>query len=282
MTYAQIMVAYCRAQLGKPYKLGASGPARFDCSGLTKRAAGLIGLNWYHGASTQWHRGSATGDAEKYGYWTKTGKISDLPEAETAFLFHRDSAIDSRVVMAHTGMYDGATGHVIQAGGYGGSGVHEGALDRRRWSHWAMVADAEVEKPTIQTGSKGAAVALLQMQLGISVDGNFGEQTRAALVAFQSEHGLPADGICNADTWEQIGEPAIIVADKTHATVRVGSTGEAVRALQTALNKAGAMLVVDGSFGPLTESALKAYQTAQKIEADGICGPVTWGKIYQV
>lgn len=65
------------------------------------------------------------------------------------------------------------------------------------------------------------------------------------------------------------------------ATLRKGSKGEAVKELQTALNKAGASLVVDGSFGPVTEAALKAYQTAQNIEADGVCGPITWGKIYQ-
>lgn len=64
-------------------------------------------------------------------------------------------------------------------------------------------------------------------------------------------------------------------------TLRNGSKGEPVRELQTALNKAGAALKVDGSFGPLTEEALKKYQASQKIKADGICGPATWGKIKQ-
>lgn len=64
-------------------------------------------------------------------------------------------------------------------------------------------------------------------------------------------------------------------------TLKRGSKGEAVKELQAALNMAGAVLVVDGSFGPLTEEALMKYQASKKIEADGICGPVTWGKIKQ-
>ena len=47
------IINYSRAQLGKPYVFGASGPDSFDCSGLSKRAAAQIGLDLYHGATTQ-------------------------------------------------------------------------------------------------------------------------------------------------------------------------------------------------------------------------------------
>lgn len=43
-TPAEIAVATARAQIGKPYRWGASGPRSFDCSGLTSyvwRAAGV-------------------------------------------------------------------------------------------------------------------------------------------------------------------------------------------------------------------------------------------------
>ena len=39
------VIAYAEAQLGKPYQWGATGPATFDCSGLTMmayRAAGIF------------------------------------------------------------------------------------------------------------------------------------------------------------------------------------------------------------------------------------------------
>lgn len=57
------------------------------------------------------------------------------------------------------------------------------------------------------------------------------------------------------------------------------SRGESVRALQSLLNLHGASLTVDGSFGPATEKAVKAFQTKNGLEADGKCGPVTWGAL---
>lgn len=61
-----------------------------------------------------------------------------------------------------------------------------------------------------------------------------------------------------------------------------GSKGDAVRALQALLNGYGftdateKALVLDGSFGNATCYALKAYQTAMRLEVDGYCGVATW------
>jgi len=38
------VVAYCRAQLGKPYKWGATGPDSYDCSGLMWAAYKSVGI----------------------------------------------------------------------------------------------------------------------------------------------------------------------------------------------------------------------------------------------
>ncbi|HEV2426368.1 MAG TPA: peptidoglycan-binding protein [Terriglobia bacterium] len=51
--------------------------------------------------------------------------------------------------------------------------------------------------------------------------------------------------------------------------------GEDVTALQQALAGAGVEVAVDGSFGEATESALKRYQSAKGLVADGIVGPAT-------
>jgi cell wall-associated NlpC family hydrolase len=39
------VVAYARAQLGKPYVFGAEGPRAFDCSGLVQAAYKSAGIN---------------------------------------------------------------------------------------------------------------------------------------------------------------------------------------------------------------------------------------------
>jgi hypothetical protein len=60
----------------------------------------------------------------------------------------------------------------------------------------------------------------------------------------------------------------------TDGMLRLGSSGNGVRKLQTNLNtvmKSG--LVVDGQFGPRTETAVKAFQARYKLTVDGVYGP---------
>lgn len=59
--------------------------------------------------------------------------------------------------------------------------------------------------------------------------------------------------------------------------VRKGVKHPAVRTMQILLNaKANEHLEVDGSFGSLSESAVKRYQKSVGIGQDGICGKKTW------
>lgn len=62
----------------------------------------------------------------------------------------------------------------------------------------------------------------------------------------------------------------------TGRTLRRGDSGADVRELQQLLQQAGHDPGgVDGSFGPQTEAAVKAFQTARSLTADGIVGPLT-------
>jgi peptidoglycan hydrolase-like protein with peptidoglycan-binding domain len=64
--------------------------------------------------------------------------------------------------------------------------------------------------------------------------------------------------------------------------VSKGSTGDAVRAVQEEFdfrNLSGDPdkgLRVDGIFGPRTDAAVRGFQQAIGIPADGIVGPLTW------
>jgi len=60
-----------------------------------------------------------------------------------------------------------------------------------------------------------------------------------------------------------------------------GNVNEQVRAMQYVLNGdyIGASLTTDGNYGPATETAVKSFQTKAGVTADGLVGPVTWGKL---
>ncbi|WP_017316937.1 peptidoglycan-binding domain-containing protein [Mastigocladopsis repens] len=60
-------------------------------------------------------------------------------------------------------------------------------------------------------------------------------------------------------------------------TLRFGDTGNSVRALQRILVSNGYFVQVDGVYGALTEAAVKAFQSARGLSADGVVGPRTWG-----
>jgi len=66
----------------------------------------------------------------------------------------------------------------------------------------------------------------------------------------------------------------------TRPTLRVGSRGSQVLALQERLAALGYWLGgVDGQFGDLTRQAVVAIQKVAGLSRDGICGPRTWSRV---
>ena len=106
----------------------------------------------------------------------------------------------------------------------------------------------------------------------VNPDGVFGVATKNAVVKFQRSHGLKADGIVGGQTWK-----ALIV------TVKRGSKGDAVRALQNELIAIGmdAGVAVDGNFGQKTENAVKMLQENYQQKKNGVVGLNTWGALLQ-
>ncbi len=185
-------------------------------------------------------------------------------------------------------------------------------MDRLRADIAAELGVTPEYSTTIQKGASGDAVKALQKLLAaagysVDIDGSFGEQTEATVKAFQKDHKLAVDGVCGPKTWDavyDVNEEAVtdseadtIVAGDPEAEettakttpdysampmLRKGLRGENVKTLQTALNasgKAGKILTVDGAFGPLTDTAVRTFQKAKGLKADGIAGPKTWAAL---
>lgn len=70
-----------------------------------------------------------------------------------------------------------------------------------------MFNDTEVETeevynmPTIKKGSKGKAVKIWQIIVGVTPDGDFGNKTESATKEFQERNGLKVDGIAGDKSW---------------------------------------------------------------------------------
>ncbi|MBW4445204.1 MAG: peptidoglycan-binding protein [Plectolyngbya sp. WJT66-NPBG17] len=61
--------------------------------------------------------------------------------------------------------------------------------------------------------------------------------------------------------------------------LQLNNTGAAVYELQQLLNKTGAKLLVDGSFGAKTQAAVIQFQRNNALTADGIVGNLTWATL---
>ncbi|MEV6162264.1 peptidoglycan-binding protein [Streptomyces sp. NPDC052052] len=124
--------------------------------------------------------------------------------------------------------------------------------------------------PSIDPGASGATVKAIQYLItqrgtALVADGDYGSVSVAAVEKFQSAKGLVADGQVGPKTW-----PVLVYS------LQEGSSGSHVRGLQEMLNKHSAGLVVDGDFGSVTTSAVRTYQSVNRLTVDGQAGPKTW------
>ncbi|BAY24287.1 peptidoglycan binding domain-containing protein [Calothrix sp. NIES-2100] len=68
-------------------------------------------------------------------------------------------------------------------------------------------------------------------------------------------------------------------ANPSLPNLRFGDSGDAVRVLQRLLLNNRYAVKVDGVFGALTETAVKAFQNQRNLNADGVVGQRTWREL---
>ncbi|OUL20310.1 peptidoglycan-binding protein [Nostoc sp. T09] len=126
--------------------------------------------------------------------------------------------------------------------------------------------------PSISQGSQGPAVTRLQQRLqqlgylNTNPTGNFGPLTRDALIAFQRNSGITADGIANQQTWNRLLNPSVgVLPDRTSLSA------QQVRELQEHLRDLGYLQAnPTGNFGPMSRDGLIRFQRDYQLAADGI------------
>lgn len=112
------------------------------------------------------------------------------------------------------------------------------------------------------------------LQLGLKLDGKLGDETRAAIEAFQKGAGIKVDGIVGPQTRTAVNK--IIEADGNETgSLHEGTKGGRVIVLQRLLSLKGISLSIDGILGPKTRDAIVKFQLEHGLTVDGIAGPKT-------
>jgi peptidoglycan hydrolase-like protein with peptidoglycan-binding domain len=215
--YQNQLVAFAKAQLGKPYVYGAAGPNAWDSSGLTMMAAQSIGVEMAHGSAEQFNVPQAP-------------RVKGALEPGDFVYFRGGELVPPRP--GHTGIYTGVvSGAYTMIDAYdeqygvryntfiptvtnGHDGLsYYGAI---RPALWGKVVPPPSE-PTLYLATPymhSSAVKLCQQRLVAhgqgealkpgGVDGIFGPRTKLAVEYFQMAEEITVDGIVGNQTWKAL------------------------------------------------------------------------------
>lgn len=107
-----------------------------------------------------------------------------------------------------------------------------------------------------------------------SIEGNWGDKVCRVSRSVSAFFGFGRPNYSDQPASPDLPPPS---ATAGRAVLRQGNRGQAVTDLQNFLNTfANAGLAVDGDFGPATDSAIRAFQTAGGLTSDGVVGPATY------
>lgn len=149
----------------------------------------------------------------------------------------------------------------------------------------------------LQEGSQGAEVTRVQKRLqnlgyfNADITGNFGSQTRDALLKFQQDRGLTADGVVGDETraalfggssrrkpksYNSVSYNPNFNLESGRSSLQQAQSIEDIRYLQQQLKDKGFYYgVIDGVYGSQTTQAVRDFQRAVGLPVDGIAGTQT-------
>ena len=230
-----------------------------------------------------------------------------------------------------TGTYDKATQkavksfqkkHDIKADGVCGAETQRVLLGASALSTGATATPAPSALPTpaptfllpgstVREGSKGDDARMVQQRLKDlgyltgKVDGKFGDESVKALKAFQTKHGLEADGVAGSGTYAVLFSYQALAANQLPTAaptafvtpgptptmepvtqenvviIKLGVRGQAVVNLQQRLTTLGYyQATMDGECKADDVAAIKAFQRLNGIKVDGVAGYETQSRMY--
>lgn len=205
------------------------------------------------------------------GHWRATGSQPDkfgfAPEGRS---FHQDQRYADGIVGAcAVDLVVRAEGRVHRAP-YWSEVPRQGSTQARLWGLHCNV-DGRVKEPWhIQP---------------VEIDG-WQSWVNAGRPAPRHGYSIPGGSSSTAPNpvpegeWEEVA--AIDAAMRVvpfAGTLKVGSKGKAVEAVQWRLSAARYRTTVDGDFGRRTEASVKSFQRANGLQIDGLVGKLTWAAL---
>ena len=135
-------------------------------------------------------------------------------------------------------------------------------------------------------------------------NGYFNADTQDAVITFQRVFNLPANGVVDRATWNQINRIFVAVSRLSelngegvrysigkappNIVLSQGSRGEAVMEMQFILNVISMFypsvppVFIDGVFGSIDRNAVIAFQSTFGLSQTGTVNAATWDKLYSV
>lgn len=235
------------------------GRQAYDCAQLSRRCMEFVEIPMVSGANSQWHQVA----------WAEKGPIEQMPRDKLCLVFRQEEG-----KMAHVGVYQG-DGWVIHAKGHDYGVVRE-PVDSVKLTHYGIPAGlytSKYEMPMLRAGDSNDYVKIMQrllVQAGYTLkptksaadgcDGIFGADTEAALMAFQAEHGLTADGICGPGTWTSLENAAYNTT---------GTDAPEPETPETDADSTDAVTVPRAEWNAVKAAVMILYETVKKYDAVG-------------